>query len=233
MNARWPLAFLSVRFPGMVRRYFDKGETMRLVTWYVIVGAALLVAGCDQGAKAPEQAKSEPPAETASAPPAPTAPSGAQPCATTVERTVAFTAAQAKDRLVIEALGPDCANPALFARLYDPTGRLVYANMISGKWLMSAEMFPQGGGSAQTVIENLYDIGEPNSQTLPAWPENTPAPAKGSYGAFEAKVPQPAYERYRALNGVMMIRRGGGESGTFYIYDPELGEAVAVAQYAM
>lgn len=206
---------------------------MMRATLGVMFGAALLVAGCDQGTKAPEQAKSEPPAQTAAVPtvapisPAPTA------CATTVDRTVAFTAPKANDRLVIEALGPDCSNPALFARLFDQAGRLVYANVISGKWLMSAEMFPQGQGTAQGVIENLYDIGEPNSKTLPAWAENTPAPAKSDYAAFEPKVPQPAYERYRALNGVMMIRRGGGESGTFYIYDPELGEAVAVAQYAM
>jgi hypothetical protein len=206
---------------------------MKRAVLSVVIGAALVVAGCDQGVKAPEQTKSKAPVEMAAVPVAATVPAGPAPCATTVERTVAFTAPQAKDRFVIEALGPDCANPALFARVYDPSGRLVYANVISGKWMMSAELFPQGGGSAQTVIENLYDIGEPNSQTLPAWAENTAAPAKSSYAAFEPQVPQPAYERYRALNGVMMIRRGGGESGTFYIYDPELGEAVAVAKFAM
>lgn len=199
----------------------------------VVAGAALVLAGCDQGVKAPEPAKSEATAATTPPPPAASAANSVAACAPAVERIVAFTAAQAKDRFVIEALGPDCANPALFARLYDPSGRLVFANMISGKWMMSAEMFPQGQGNAQTVIENLYDIGEPNSQTLPAWAEHAPAPAKSDYGAFEAKVPQPAYERYRALNGAMMIRRGGGESGTFFIYDPELGETVAVAQFAM
>ncbi len=54
-----------------------------------------------------------------------------------------------------------------------------------------------------------------------------------NYGAYEALIPQPAYERLRALNAPTLIKRGGGESGTFYIYDPESGEAVAVANFAV
>jgi hypothetical protein len=150
-----------------------------------------------------------------------------------IERTVAFTSAQAKDKLTIEALGPDCANPAIFARIFDPSGRLVFANVTSGKALMSVEMFPQGQGTAQGVAENLYDIGEPNSMNLPEWKAGAKAPAKGGYGAYEAMVPQPAYERLRALNATTLIKRGGGESGTIFIYDPESGEAIAVAMFAI
>ena len=117
--------------------------------------------------------------------------------------------------------------------MFDTTGRLVYADMTSGKWLMNAELFPQAGGTAQGVAENLYDIGEPNSMNLPAWRAGTNVPLRGNYGAYEALVPQPAYERLRALNAPTLIKRGGGESGTFYIYDPESGEAVAVANFAV
>ena len=155
------------------------------------------------------------------------------PCATAVERTVAFTTAQAKDKLIVEALGPDCKNPAMFARLFDAQGRLVFATMSSGKWLMNAEMFPQAGCTAKGVAENLYDIGEPNSMNLPTWRAGQRAPSRGNYGAYEALVPQPAYERLRALNATTLIKRGGAESGTFYIYDPESGEAVAVANFAV
>jgi hypothetical protein len=199
----------------MVRRF----SVCAVLTSVLALGACEQVTKCD----APVETKA------AVAP----APSGPQPCAEKVERVVTFTAAGAKDRMVVEALGPDCANPAMFAQLYDASGRLVYADMTSGKWLMSAETFPPAGGTPRGVAENLYDIGEPNSLTLPAWKAGARAPGKGNYGAFEALVPQPAYERLRALNAPTLIKRGGAESGTFYIYDPEAGEAVAVAKFAV
>jgi hypothetical protein len=163
----------------------------------------------------------------------PVAAPGGQACAKTVERTVAFTGAQAHDRLVVEALGPDCSNPAMSARLYDGNGRLIYADMTSGKWLMNAEMFPQANGTPQGVAETLYDVGAADAASLPGWAPGAPAPATGTYGAYEALVPQPAYERLRALKAPTMIKRGGAESGTFYIYDPEAGAAVAVARFAV
>lgn len=190
--------------------------------------AVLALAACDQ-----VMTKCDP-VETKVAAPAPAAETAAvKPCGDTYEQAVSFTGAQAKDRLVVEPLGPDCANPAVFARLYDSAGRLVYANMTSGKWLMSAETFPPAGGTPTGVAKTLYDIGEPNSLTLPQWKAGARAPARGNYGAFEALVPQPAYERLRALNAPTLIKRGGAESGTFYIYDPESGEAVAIAQFAV
>ncbi|MBP6012355.1 MAG: hypothetical protein KBA31_09025 [Alphaproteobacteria bacterium] len=184
-----------------------------------VLGAGLALGGCDQVCSTVGQR--------------PLAPPGGQACAKTVERVVAFTGAQAKDKLIVEALGPDCSNPAMFARLYDGNGRLVYADMTSGKWLMSAELFPPAGGTPQGVAETLYDIGEAGGANLPGWAAGAPAPATGSYGAFEALVPQPAYERLRALKAPAMIKRGGAESGTFYIYDPEAGVAVAVARFAV
>lgn len=206
----------------------------RALTIAAAIGTALALAACDQGAKTPQNADTTPAAET---PPATTAPVAAAPtvptCATLVERTIPFTSPQAKDKMQIEALGPDCANPAMFARIWDANGRLVYANMMSGKWLMSVESFPPGGGAAQGVAENLYDIGEPNSKNLPEWKAGSPAVSTGGYGAYEALVPQPAYERLRALNGTTLIKRGGGESGTIYIYDPESAEAVAIARFAV
>ena len=198
-----------------------------------VLSAALALAACDQASKPPEQTKPPEAQSRAQVPATPMASASVPTCATVVERTIALTSAQAKDRLIVEALGPDCANPAMFARIFDANGRLVFANMTSGKWLMNAELFPQGSGTPQGVAENLYDIGEPNSTNLPAWKTGTPAPAKGNYGAYEALIPQPAYERLRALNAATLIKRGGGESGTIFIYDPELGEAVAVAIYAV
>lgn len=206
----------------------------RLRSIGVLLSTALVLAACDQGAKAPET-PAQPEAQKAVEPTPVAAPAPAAPmaCATVIERMIAFTSAQAKDKLIIEALGPDCANPAMFARIFDANGRLVFADMTSGKWLMNVELFPQGLGTPQGVAENLYGIGEPNSMNLPAWKAGAKAPAKGSYGAYEALVPQPAYERLRALNATTLIKRGGGESGTIYIYDPESGEAVAVAIYAV
>jgi hypothetical protein len=195
----------------------------------LVLGTALALVACDQTQKTCDRTTMpSPPAVAVQA-----AQPAIAPCAASVERTVAFTTAQAKDKLIVEALGPDCANPAMFARLFDAQGRLVYADMTSGKWLMNAEMFPQAGGTAKGATENLYDIGEPNSMNLPAWRAGTRAPSRGNYGAFEALVPQPAYERLRALNATTLIKRGGAESGTFYIYDPEAGEAVAVAKFAV
>jgi hypothetical protein len=178
-----------------------------------------------------EQTKCDPPVDTKATPIV--AETGPKPCGEIFEVPVSFTGAQAKDRLVVEPLGPDCANPAVFARLYDGSGRLVYANMTSGKWLMNAEMFPQAGGTPSGVAKTLYDIGEPNSLTLPQWKAGARSPSRGNYGAFEPLVPQAAYERLRALNAPTLIKRGGAESGTFYIYDPESGEAVAIAQFAV
>jgi hypothetical protein len=134
--------------------------------------------------------------------------------------------------MVIEALGPDCSNPSIFARVFDGRGRLVYAEMESGKFLMSVEGFPPGGGTAQGAVDAAYDIGGPNSLNLPDWPGGA-APAPGPYGAYEALVPQPAYERLRRLNAPTLIKRGGFESGTIYIYDPENAQAVAVAKFAI
>ena len=156
----------------------------------------------------------------------------AKACAKPVERTVSFTSVQPADKIVVEALGPDCANPALLGRVFDARGRLVYAEMTSGRWMMNPEIFPPGGGSVQGAIDALYDIGGPNSMNLPAW-TGGPEPQKGSYGAYEALLPQPAYERLRRLNAPTMIKRGGGESGTIYIYDPETAKAVAVGRFAV
>jgi hypothetical protein len=199
---------------------------MTMLRGSLLVGAALMVAACNPQAQTCDRTNM--PAE-----PVKTAGPTVAPCARVVERTIAFTGARSQDRIVIEALGPDCANPAMFARVFDAAGRLVYADMTSGKWLMNGEMFPQAGGTAQGVAENLYDIGEPNSMNLPAWRAGTGAPLRGDYGALEALIPQPAYERLRALNAPTLIKRGGAESGTFYIYDPEAGEAVAVAKFAV
>lgn len=153
-------------------------------------------------------------------------------CAKPVERIVSFTSAQRADKIVVEALGPDCSNPALLGRVFDANGRLVYSEMTSGRWMINPEIFPPGGGTAQGAIDALYDIGGPNSMNLPAWPGG-PEPQKGGYGAYEALVPQIAYERLRRLNAPTMIKRGGGESGTIYIYDPDATMAVAVAKFAV
>jgi hypothetical protein len=155
-----------------------------------------------------------------------------QACAKPVERTVSFTSAQPADKIVVEALGPDCSSPALLGRVFDARGRLVYSEMTSGRWMINPEIFPPGGGSAQGAINALYDIGGPNSMNLPAW-TGGPEPQKGNYGAYEVLVPQIAYERLRRLNAPTMIKRGGGESGTIYIYDPEATMAVAVAKFAI
>ncbi len=176
---------------------------------------AATLAACDQGPKAP--------ASTAAGPN----------CAAGIERAVSFTSAQAKDRLIVEALGPDCTNPAMATRLYDPAGRLVFSNMTSGKWLMSGELFPQASGTAQGVAENLIDIGPPGAMQLPEWRDGAAEPPAPEYGAFKILVPQPAYERLRRLGMPTMILRGGAESGTVHIYDRENGTAVAIAQYAV
>jgi hypothetical protein len=191
----------------------------------VLAAGALGLAACEQATKCEIPAGGVAPTPVAAAAP--------QPCAAPVETAVGFTGAGPRDKLIVEALGPDCANPAMFARLIDGNGRLVYAEMTSGKWLMSAEMFPPGEGTAAGVARSLYDIGEPNSLTLPVWRAGASSPERGSYGAYEVLVPQPAYERLRALNAPMLIKRGGAESGTFFIYDPENGEAVAVAKFAV
>jgi hypothetical protein len=155
-----------------------------------------------------------------------------QACAKAFERTVSFTSAQPGDKLVVEALGPDCSNPSLVGRVFDAKGRLVYTEMTSGKWMMNPEIFPPGGGTAQGATDALYDIGGPNSMNLPAWTSG-PQPAASNYGAYEPLVPQIAYERLRRLNAPTLIKRGGGESGTIYIYDPEATMAVAVAKFAV
>ena len=187
---------------------------------FVVMAAvgALVLAACDQGPKAPS---------------APKAPTAAAKCAAGIERTVSFTSANARDRLIVEALGPDCANPAMSVRLYDPAGRLVFSNMTSGKWLLSGELFPQGGGTAQGVAENLIDIAPPGGMQLPEWRDGGAAPPAPEYGAFKILVPQPAYERLRRLGMPTMILRGGAESGTVYIYDAENGTAMAIVQYAV
>ena len=135
--------------------------------------------------------------------------------------------------MIVEALGPDCKNPAMATRLYDPSGRLIFSNMTSGKWLMSTELFPQSGGTAQGVAENLIDIAPYGGMQLPAWRAGAAAPKPSGYGAFEILVQQPGYERLRRLNLPTMILRGGAESGTVYVYDPENGEAVAIAAFAV
>ena len=155
----------------------------------------------------------------------------AQACAKPFERTVSFTSAQPGDKLIVEALGPDCSNPSMVGRVFDAKGRLVYTEVTSGKWMIVGETFAPGGGSAQSAVDSLYDIGEPNSLNLPAWTVG-PEPQKGNYGAYEALVPQIAYERLRRLGAPTLIKRGGGLSGSIYIYDPESTMAVAVAKYA-
>lgn len=190
------------------------GTEMRSLAFILAAGVAL--GGCEQVCG---------PVSRPVAPPV-------QACAKPVERTVSFTSAQPADKIVVEALGPDCSNPALLGRVFNAKGRLVYSEMTSGKWMINPEIFPPGGGTAQGAIDALYDIGGPNSLTLPAW-TGGPEPQKGNYGAYEALVPQIAYERLRQLNAPTMIKRGGGESGTIYIYDPEATMAIAVAKFAV
>jgi hypothetical protein len=154
-------------------------------------------------------------------------------CAAGIERAVSFTAANARDRLVVSALGPDCANPAMEVRLTDPSGRLVFSHMTSGKWLMNPELFPQAGGTAQGVAETLIDIAAPGAMALPEWRDGAAEPPAPEYGAFKILVPQPAYERLRRAGMPTMILRGGAESGTVYVYDAEAGTALALVQYAV
>lgn len=199
----------------------------------LVLGAALALGGCDQicgpavGSRPPQapMAPAAPSAETAPPP-------NTQACAQPFQRTVSFTSAQPRDQLIVEALGPDCSNPSMVGRVFDASGRLVYTEMTSGQWLMNPEIFPPGSGTAQGATEALYDIGEPNSMNLPVWTSG-PAPQKGNYGAYEALVPQPTYERLRRLNAPTLIKRGGAESGTIFIYDPEARMAIAVAEYAV
>ena len=98
---------------------------------------------------------------------------------------------------------------------------------------MSSELFPQSGGTAQGVAENLIDIAPPGGMQLPEWRAGAATPKPSGYGAFEILVQQPAYERLRRLSLPTMILRGGAESGTVYVYDPENGEAVAIAAFAV
>jgi hypothetical protein len=154
-------------------------------------------------------------------------------CAAGIERAVSFTAANARDRLVVQALGPDCANPAMEVRLSDPAGRLVFSHMTSGRWLMNPELFPQAGGTAQGVAETLIDVAPPGAMALPEWHDGAAEPPAPEYGTFKILVPQPAYERLRRAGMPTMILRGAAESGTVYVYDAENGTAVALVQYAV
>ena len=206
---------------------------MRGLALVLVAGVAL--GGCEQicgPVTGPIARPEAPPAPPELPPGEPVAPPDAQACAQPFQRTVSFTSAQPGDRLIVEALGPDCSNPSMVGRVFDGNGRLVYTEMTSGQWMMNPEIFPPGGGTAQGATDALYDIGEANSMNLPAWTSG-PSPQKGNYGAYEALVPQPAYERLRQLNAPTLIKRGGAESGTIFIYDPEAAMAIAVAEYAV
>lgn len=112
---------------------------MRGLALMVVAGVAL--GGCEQVCG---------PVARPAAPPA-------QACAKPFERTVSFTSAQSGDRLIVEALGPDCSNPSMVGRVFDAKGRLVYTEVTSGQWMMNPEIFPPGGGTAQGAIDTLYD----------------------------------------------------------------------------
>ena len=182
-----------------------------------VLGAGLALSGCEQVCQGVAQMASVAPPRL---------------CAKTVDKVVAFTGPTAKDRLVVESQGPDCRNPAMLGRIIDASGRLVFADLVTGPWLLNPEFFGAGGGTAQGALEAVYNVGTDKSLTLPAWTVG-PQPPTGSYGAYEALLPREAYERFRQMDLPLLIRRGGGESGTIYVFDPEMRAAVALAKYAV
>lgn len=157
----------------------------------------------------------------------------AKPCAPAFETSVALTGAQARDTLIVEPLGPDCRDPAMFARVYDGQGRLIFVNVMRSDVFLDKSKFPRAQGSAAELARQQYYT-EPGltAGKLPQWGKDAKEPAQGEFAVFEPVVPQELYEQYRKQNRPLLILRLLFESGTIFVYDSEAKELVPLADFA-
>lgn len=154
-------------------------------------------------------------------------------CVPQHETIVALTGPKAKDKLIVEALGPDCKDPVLFARVFSATGRLLFAHAESGAFLLNTESFPGGDGTLKGSLAASYEVmHDVKTGSLPEWKKGKPKAGMGPYSAYDVRVPQEYYEAIRKENLPVLIKRGGYESGTLYIYDKKWNQFVEIAEYS-
>lgn len=154
-------------------------------------------------------------------------------CAPQHEAVVSLTGPKAKDKLIVEALGPDCNDPVLFARVISASGRLLFAHADSGAYLLNTESFPGGDGTLKGGLASSYEVMEEvKTGSLPKWQKGKAKAEMGPYSVYDVQVPQEYYEAIRKENLPVLIKRGGYESGTMYIYDKKWKTFVAIAEYS-
>ena len=158
----------------------------------------------------------------------------AAPCAPAHSATASLTGPKAKNTIVVEAIGPDCKAPMLLAKILDEKGRPLFAKVAPGKDMLNTELYPGGDGTLAGAQAMWMDA-ESGMTTadLPVWKKGAKAPANKTYGAFETKVGRDYYEWARKAKLPVLIERGGGESGTMYIWDSRSSSFVEIAGYAV
>lgn len=158
----------------------------------------------------------------------------AAPCGPAHQATAALTGPKSKNTIVVEAIGPDCKAPMLLAKILDEKGRPLFAKVASGKDMLNTELFPGGDGTLAGAQAMWMDADSGmNTADLPVWKKGARAPANKTYGAFEVRVEREYYEWARKAKLPVLIERGGGESGTIYIWDSKFGSFVEIAEYAV
>lgn len=158
----------------------------------------------------------------------------AAPCGPAHSTTAALTGPKAKNTIVVEAIGPDCKAPMLLAKILDEKGRPLFAKVGAGKDMLNTELFPGGDGTLAGAQAMWMDADSGmNTADLPVWKKGAKAPANKTYGAFEVKVDRDYYEWARKAKLPVLIERGGGESGTIYVWDAKFASFVEIAAYAV
>ncbi|MGE3302453.1 MAG: hypothetical protein AB7M12_05010 [Hyphomonadaceae bacterium] len=155
------------------------------------------------------------------------------PCAARIERTLAFTAPDAQDTLIVQSSGPSCQNLVANVTIRTPEGKIVFAHAARIDKLMDPKLNPMAVNGVKAVLEDYAALADGGARAaLPDWSDSS-GPVGGPYASITPISGAMLYRRVREAGAPLLRLRESKDSGGYYVYLPELDDSEQIARYAL
>jgi hypothetical protein len=157
------------------------------------------------------------------------------PCGARIERTIAFTAPDARDVLTVQSAGVSCENLVARVTIKSAAGHIVFAHADRIDALMDPKRNPVAVKGVRAVLNDYVALAEGGARAaLPAWTEGTcRIPASAPYATLTPIAGNTLYRRVRDANAPILRLRLGKDTGVLFAYLSEIDDSEEIARYAL
>ena len=147
-------------------------------------------------------------------------------CNHVISRTVAFTAANARDTVEARSVGPSCETAIVVWTLRDAAGKPLWTHAAPYAWLW-ASADPRASDELRTFLERWAGVAVDDTSASPAWARDKAGGADGWGASGGSMFARDTYETIRTARLPRICVPTTSERYQCIFYDPQ-AEAVDV-----